>query len=288
MLVIAAHPDDETLFNLGRFAERGWPMAAVLITNGEGGAVVQSIRGDYDPDRDPDVLVELPPGPNTWLTTPPAGPRLRVIPTPVALARERRREFLQAMAIHRVERVYLLSDPHDPAFEDSWDNGVRNWNTPTLRRRLSAIAGGFKPDVIVTLNPGETWAHPQHRGLGRLIQKWRDAGRFGEGIALFGLREQAWYVESEAPQTGDLRFDRGAFSPVLGRTYEQYWRHATSVYVSQSSHPVWLDARARVGILPGYHGIDILRGLDGRLTKRYPPDSRAYARLPREPIVIRR
>lgn len=35
VLLITAHPDDETLFNLGRFRERGWRMAVALVTNGE-------------------------------------------------------------------------------------------------------------------------------------------------------------------------------------------------------------------------------------------------------------
>lgn len=78
--MIAAHPDDETLFNLGRFAERGWPMGVALVTNGESGSVVQSIRPDYDPQRDPDVLIEKQPGLDAWVTVAPNGPRLRLPP----------------------------------------------------------------------------------------------------------------------------------------------------------------------------------------------------------------
>ncbi len=292
VLVIAAHPDDETLFNLGRFAERGWPMAVALVTNGEGGAVVQSIRSDYDPVRDPDVLVEAQPGPNAWLTTPPDGPRLHVIASPAALARERRREFLASLTMHRVARVHLLSNPRTPQFEDSWDNGVRNWDKRALRRDLSAIARQFQPDLVVTLNPGETWAHPQHQGLGRLVLKWRNAGRFGPRLPVYGLREHAWYLESMTAQPGDLRFNRARRSRVLNTTYDTYWREATSAYISQSSHPVWLDARAAVGLLPGYRGIDILRQVTpaGNLRQQFgqwPRSREAYAHLPRRPIVTR-
>lgn len=292
VLVVAAHPDDETLFNLGRFAERGWPIAVALVTNGEGGAVVQSIRSDYDPRRDPDVLVEAQPGPNAWLTTPPSGPRLQLIGSPRALARERRREFLASLAIHRVQRVYLLSDPRSPAFEDSWDHGVRDWNKPALRRNLVRIARQFHPDLIVTLNPGETWAHPQHVGLGKLVMTWRDAGRFGARIPVYGLREQAWYTESMAAQPGDLTFARDRRSPILGTTYESYWRRATSTYLSQSSHPVWLQARAIAGLLPGYRGIDILRRVThaGNLRaqfQQWPRNRAAYKSLPRRPIITK-
>jgi LmbE family N-acetylglucosaminyl deacetylase len=291
ILLITAHPDDETLFNLGRFAERGSRMAVALVTNGEGGAVVQCIRSDYDPRRDPDVLVEAPPGPTAWLTTPPAGPRIRVISSPTALAAERRREFLSTMAEHRVERVYFLSTVRGHEFEDSWDNGVGNWDKPALRRELAGIAKTFRPHIVVTLNPDETWAHPQHVGLGRLVQKWLDAGRFDtpHRPSLFGLREHAWYTESITSQAGDLTFRRDRRSPVLRTTYEQYWRTATSVYISQSSHPVWLDARAAVGILPGYRGVDVLRRLDGtRLFQSAPRDRQAYNALPRKPIVVRK
>ena len=41
VLLITAHPDDETLFNLGRFRERGWRISIALVTNGEHGGVVQ-------------------------------------------------------------------------------------------------------------------------------------------------------------------------------------------------------------------------------------------------------
>ena len=112
VLVIAAHPDDETLFNLGRFSERGWPTAVALVTNGEGGAVVQSIRPDYDPARDPDVLIEKLPGPDAWLTTPPDGPRLRTIGSPTALARGTPPGVPgRVWPIHRVQHVYLAVAP---------------------------------------------------------------------------------------------------------------------------------------------------------------------------------
>lgn len=291
VLLITAHPDDETLFNLGRFAERGWPTAVALVTNGEAGAVVQSIRTDYDPQRYPDVLVEAQPGNDAWLTTPPNGPRLRLIPTPTALAAQRRREFLAAQARNRVDKVYLLSTLSGADFDDNWDEGIRNWDKPRLRRELSQVTRGFKPDLLVTLNPGETWAHPQHVGLGRLVQKWHTSGRLRARLGLYGLREHAWYTQSLSRQRGDLRFDRSDYSQVLGATYEDHWRQATSAYISQSSHPVWLQARAEANILPGYRGLDVIRQLNAQrslktLLRRYPPDARAYRDLSRHPQVI--
>lgn len=291
VLLITAHPDDETLFNLGRFAERGWPMAVALVTNGEGGALVEGIRQDYDPQRDPDVLVEAAPGPDTWLTQPPSGPRLRRITSPTRLAAERRREFLASMAVHRVSCVYLLSTLRDPDFDDNWDDGIRNWNRKQLRRELSAVATDFRPDLIVTLNPDETWAHPQHVGLGRLVTTWHASGRLRAKTGVYGLREHAWYQQSLTSQNGDLVFDRASFSPVLQATYERHWTRATDTYVSQSSHPLWLQARANAGLLPGYRGVDVIRHLDGRQTlrelfARYPRDRQAFDQLPRTPRVM--
>lgn len=291
VLLITAHPDDETLFNLGRFAERGWPMAVALVTNGEAGSVVQSIRQDYDPQRDPDVLIEALPGPDAWLTSPPAGPRLRQITDRTALAAQRRREFLATIADQRVSQVFFLSTLRHPDFDDNWDEGIHNWPKLQLRRELARVATRFSPDLIVTLNPGETWAHPQHQGLGRLVQKWNAAGRLPAPAGVHGLREHAWYTESLVAQPGDMTFDRTTYSPVLAATYEDYWRAATSEYISQSSHPIWLQARADAQILPGYRGVDIIRQLTaGRtltsLFGRYPPNRRAFGRLPRTPRVI--
>lgn len=180
------------------------------------------------------------------------------------MAKERRHEFLQSLSVHRVSTVFFLSTLRDPAYDDNWDEGIRNWNKPALRKALIATVKDFRPDLTVTLNPEETWAHPQHVGLGRLVAKWRSAGRFDQPQrpALYGLREHAWYPESMPRQPGDLTFFRATHSNVLGSTYERYWRKATSAYISQSSHPVWLDARAAVGILPGYRGIDVLRRID--------------------------
>jgi hypothetical protein len=109
--LITAHPDYETLFNLGRFKERGWPVTIALVTNGEGGAVVQGLRPDYDPDRDDDVLIEKAPGPGVRLTRPPNGPQLRPIGSTRQLARQLRREFLAGMRRHRVfQSVFPFED----------------------------------------------------------------------------------------------------------------------------------------------------------------------------------
>jgi len=298
VLLIIAHPDDETLFNLGRFRERGWQVSIALVTNGENGRVVQGIKPDYDPDRDEDILIERDPGPGTWLTLPPDGPLLREIATHPDLARERREEFLASGGRHGVTRVYVLSDPDRADFEDSWDHGVSNWDQDLLIARLTAAVADSRPDLIITLNPDETWAHPQHFGLARIVREiWRTGGfdpPGGPRPTLYGLREHGWYQESWQPQSGDLWFDRTLYSPVLEMDYEAYWREATSFYLSQSSHPVWFDARVGVGILPGYRGLDMIRrlepltegeGLD-QLFAHFPPHAAWASLLPTAPRVV--
>ena len=298
VLLITAHPDDETLFNLGRFRERGWRMAVALVTNGEQGSVVQGIRRDYDPRKDEDILLERTPEPGVRVTRPPGGPRLREIATPRQLAKQRRREFLAGMAMHRVARVYFLSAIDHPDFVDGWDIGIQTWDQELLRSRLSAVIQRSSPDIVITLNPDEVWAHPQHQGLGRLVRQWRQNGLFdrqnGSRPSLYGLREHGWYPESLAAQAGDEGFDRLASSPVLRQSYADYWRRITSTYMSQSSHPIWFDARARVGLLPGYGATDLIRRLDclgcpGGLTEqlaRHPPNRTLMNRLPRQPRIF--
>jgi LmbE family N-acetylglucosaminyl deacetylase len=298
VLFITAHPDDETMFGLGRFRERGWRVSIALVTNGENGQVVQAIEQGYDPAVDEDILIEKRPGCATWLTHPPRGPRLRRITTPAALARERRAEFLAGQTRNRVATVYFLSGLRRCDFEDSWDDGVTRWDRSLLIARLTEVVRRVCPDVVVTLNPGETWAHPQHVGLGRIVQALYDAGGFDtpgrERPLLYGIREHGWYEESLVPQTGDVTFDRTARSAVLGHTYAQEWTAATSRYLSQSSHPLWFAARVGAGILPGYGAVDRIRRLDAgaqrpgleALFRQYPPDRAALWRLPPVPCLV--
>ncbi len=297
VLLITAHPDDESMFTLGRFRERGWLVSVALVTNGENGQVVQGIRPAYLP-AEGDILMEKEPGPGTWLTVPPDGPRVKEILTHPELARQRRQEFLASCGRHGVTSLFFLSDPERSDFEDSWDNGVTGWNRELLTARLITAVDAVRPDLIITLNPDESWAHPQHFGLGRIVRDLWQGGRFDlagrSRPALYGIREHGWWQESWHPQSGDLRFDRSLYSAVLGMTYEAYWRGATSFYQSQSSHPLWFNARVNVALLPGYHGIDLIRRLDSlseregldQLFARFPPDPVRAALLPATPAVI--
>lgn len=298
VLLISAHPDDESMFNLGRFRERGWQVSIALVTNGENGSVVQGIKRNYDPKKDDDILHELDAGPGAWLTVPPEGPKLNALTTHPELARQRRQEFLGSCSKHGVSTVYFLSDLERADFEDNWDNGVINWNQTLLAARLTAAVHNSRPDLVITLNPDETWAHRQHFGLARIVTALWQAGSFDLPGALrpslYGIREHGWYQQSWLPQSGDLQFGRNSFSSVLGMNYEAYWREATSFYISQSSHPVWFDARVGVNILPGYQGTDMIRRLDtitGRegldqLFNRFQPDPLRAALLPAAPVIV--
>ena len=298
VLLITAHPDDETMFNLGRFRERGWQVSIALVTNGEHGAVVQGIRPHYDPWRDEDILIEELPGPATWLTSPPNGPRIQLIPSAFDLAAQRRSEFLGSIAHHRGSAVYFLSSLEQCDFEDSWDSGVRNWDVPLLTQRLKTVFEQRNPDILITLNDDGPWTHPQHQGLSRIVQTLWMENVFvlpdGSRPKLYGIREIGWYKESAAPQAGDLQFNRLEWSPVLQQTYAEYWREATSYYISQSSHPVWFDARTAAGILPGYKDVDVIRRLDTlsgqedleMLFALNSPDADAEGRLPKSPTIV--
>ena len=297
VLLITAHPDDETMFDMGRFKERGWVVSIALGTNGENGSVVEGIVDDVDPLSGDDVLIEHDPAPGIWLTQPPAGPSIREIDTHVARARQRRHEFLTSQALNGVTNVYFLSGLRTSDFEDNWDNGVKNWDTPPLEERLLRLAQRVKPDVIITLNPDETWAHRQHWGLARIVRQMYLKGEFDQPgeppPTLCGIREHGWYDQSLVPQAGDGRFDRTAMLPVLGTSYQDAWTKATSFYISQSSQPIWFGARVAAGLLPGYTDFDLIRRLDqsGRpgLAAQFAshaPDPQAMANLPARPRVV--
>ncbi|MEI6287584.1 MAG: PIG-L family deacetylase [Bacillota bacterium] len=267
VLIVLAHPDDETMFNLSYFTERGWNMAVVLVTCGENGSVVQGAKSDYNPKIDNDVLIEAEPGDKAWLTYPQTGQKISVIASHPQLAAERRKEFIQSLACYGVTNIFLLSTPADFSYDDNWDDGIKNWDQERLKKQLTAIARQVAPDIIITLNPDETWGHKQHSGLGRIVAELYNGGALRANNSLqqpqfYGIRESGWYVQSKLPQAGDIKFDQALFSSTLGMSYHDYWQNATDRYISQSSHPIWMQARVAAGIVPGYHNEMIIRRLD--------------------------
>ena len=297
VLIVLAHPDDETMFNLSYFTERGWNMTVVLVTCGENGSVVQGAKSDYNPKIDNDVLIEESPGDKAWLTYPPTGQKISVIATHQQLAIERRREFIQSLACYGVANVFLLSTPADFSYDDNWDDGIKNWDQKRLKKQLTAIARQVAPDIVITLNPDETWGHKQHYGLGRIVAELYNAGALRANNSLqqpqfYGIRESGWYAQSALPQAGDIKFDQILFSSTLGMSYHDYWQNATDRYISQSSHPIWMQARVAAGIVPGYHNVMIIRRLDSLnqtglevLLQKDPPSVEKINRLFSTPIV---
>ncbi|MCC6747164.1 MAG: PIG-L family deacetylase [Deltaproteobacteria bacterium] len=257
VLIVMAHPDDETMIGdlLGRMKERGVRVTLALVTNGERGKVVRGLRpeGERRPGEDP--LVERTPGDGV--------PGIR---TPTDLARARRRELRAAARFHGVEQVVFLSpDLAEPRFVDGWEGGVRSWPRKELGRRLAELAKELRPEVVITLNPHEPRNHPQHRGLGRLVSQLHASGGFdgpGGRPSLYGIREQDWYHGSLAAQPGDERFARDVWSWVLGRTYRSWMELGADVYRTQSSRPRYAAARNRAGLNPGVQPESILRRLD--------------------------
>lgn len=149
----------------------------------------------------------------------------------------------------------------------------------------------------MTSNPDETWGHKQHWGLGKIVQDYWREGKLsskGKSPMLFGIREYGWYTKSQQPQTGDEMFRRDIYSPVLGMTYKSYWEAATSSYVTQPPHPVWLSGMIAAGKVPGYHDVDIIRRLDSmdnkdtltNLFSEYEPSLQQMNSLPSAPIII--
>jgi len=55
-------------------------------------------------------------------------------------------------------------------------SGTNLWECPI--RPTERIARRSRPDIVITLNPDEAWAHPRHRGLGRLVGRLHRTGVF--------------------------------------------------------------------------------------------------------------
>ena len=53
---------------------------------------------------------------------------------------------------------------------------MTGWDKPLLSERLENAVRRVRPDIIITLNPDDTWAHPQHWGLARIVRALLDAG----------------------------------------------------------------------------------------------------------------
>src|SRR5690606_38506439 len=164
VLVIVAHPDDETMIGglLGRLDERGIRVTLAVVTNGEAGVVVTDIPPHGD-------LVERPPGARGT----------GAVRTATDLARTRRAEAQAAARAYGVDELVFLSEIFSPRFVDDAATGVAAWDRDALAVGLGDLAGRVGPDVVITLDPGGgAPAHPQHTGLGRWVREFHAAGVF--------------------------------------------------------------------------------------------------------------
>ncbi len=171
VLLVHAHPDDETLFSGGlilMLADAGIRVDLLTATRGERGEVVPALRGRVD---DPEALASI-----------------------------RVAELRRAATGLGVSHTWLLGEP--PARAPGLpprvysDSGMR-WVTPTIAGPLdnvpadaltaadpAQVAGDVlalirrsAPDLVVSYDDDGGYGHPDHRAIGRAaFEASRDAG----------------------------------------------------------------------------------------------------------------
>jgi LmbE family N-acetylglucosaminyl deacetylase len=127
--VIAAHPDDETMFaggTLAKLASEGHELSFVLVTRGEGGEV-----GD-----------------------PPVGPKER-------LGEFREAEMRCAAAVYGARRLIFLGFV-DPPIEIGEPPQRIDVPREVFSRAIARVLDELRPDIIMTHGSNGEYGHPQH------------------------------------------------------------------------------------------------------------------------------
>ncbi|MBI4506680.1 MAG: PIG-L family deacetylase [Chloroflexi bacterium] len=127
--VIAAHPDDETMFaggTLAKFSAEGHELSMVLVTRGEGGEVGE----------------------------PPVGPKER-------LGELREAEMRCAAAVYGVRRLVFLGFV-DPAIEIGERPKCIKAPLDVFVAAVARALDELRPDVVMTHGTNGEYGHPQH------------------------------------------------------------------------------------------------------------------------------
>ncbi|HMF11430.1 MAG TPA: PIG-L family deacetylase, partial [Gemmataceae bacterium] len=134
LLVVTAHPDDETMMaaTMARYADEGKVVALVACTRGEGGGNGTGRESD------------------------------------VALGVVRETELRQCLAILGVRHLHFLGHP-DWGYTDSVQATLKKWGHDESLRRLVRLVRLLRPDMICTMDPAPVGGqHGHHQAAGRL------------------------------------------------------------------------------------------------------------------------
>jgi LmbE family N-acetylglucosaminyl deacetylase len=167
LLVVTAHPDDETMMaaTMARYADEGKVVALVTCTQGEGGGNGTGKEGG------------------------------------VSLGVVREAELRRCLAILGVRHLYFLHQL-DWAYTESVQATLAKWGHQESLRRLVRLVRLLRPEVICTMDPTPVGGqHGHHQAAGRLateaFEATADPGRFpelarDEGLSPWRVRKLYW------------------------------------------------------------------------------------------------
>jgi LmbE family N-acetylglucosaminyl deacetylase len=211
LLVVTAHPDDETMMaaTMARYADAGKVVALVVCTHGEGGG-----NG----------------------TGKESG---------AALGAVREAELRRCLTLLGTRHLYFLNQP-DWAYTESVRATLDRWGHDETLRRLVRLVRLLRPEVICTMDPAPVGGqHGHHQAAGRLATEAFDAAADprafpellqDEGLAPWRVRKLYW-TSFRGPSTVELATD-GKVQGVLaaahpGQRYADVARAAARQHRSQ-------------------------------------------------------
>jgi LmbE family N-acetylglucosaminyl deacetylase len=197
LLVVTAHPDDETMMaaTMARYADEGKVVALVACTRGEGGGNGTGRESG------------------------------------VALGVVRETELRQCLAILGVRHLHFLGQP-DWGYTESVQATLKKWGHDESLRRLVRLVRLLRPDVICTMDPAPVGGqHGHHQAAGRLATEAFEAAADpdvfpeqlrDEGLSPWRVRKLYW-TSFAGPSTVRIATDgkaRGSLAAAsAGKTY---------------------------------------------------------------------
>jgi LmbE family N-acetylglucosaminyl deacetylase len=158
LLVVTAHPDDETMMGatMARYADEGKVVALAVCTRGEGGGNGTGRESG------------------------------------VALGLVRETELRRCLAMLGVRHLHFLNRP-DWGYTESVQATLKKWSREESLRRLVRVVRLLRPEVVCTMDPAPMGGqHGHHQAAGRLATEAFDAAAdpdaFPEQIRDEGLR----------------------------------------------------------------------------------------------------
>ncbi len=196
LLVVTAHPDDETMMasTMARYADQGKRIALVSCTRGEGGGNSTGKESG------------------------------------VALGAVREAEVRAAISIVGVRHLYFL-DQADFGYTESVRATLAKWGHEESLRRLVRLVRILRPEVMCTMDPSPVGGqHGHHQAAGRLateaFEAAADVDRFleltrDEGLPPWRIRKLYWSsvggqstvsLATDVKATGALATSRKTYS----------------------------------------------------------------------------